>query len=154
MDDNWISISSFTFSPCDECSFKMQLHATVKYEHLPTIQEPVEILSCKLGIRKALRVQYPGGCARELDSLLQIVLSGLIGWNGKTYKRDGIFGRIVAYAIGNEEQGRTTLHGHIILWVLNYQNLQQQLFSSDATIWERSKVELTKYLEKVLSSSF
>jgi len=60
----------------------------------------------------------------------------------------------VAYAIGNEEQGRTTLHGHIILWVLNYQNLQQQLFSSDAAIRERSKVELTKYLEKVLSSSF
>ncbi len=78
----------------------------------------------------------------------------MIGWNGKTYKRDGIFGRIVAYAIGNEEQGRTTLHGHIILWVLNYQNLQQQLFSSDAAIRERSKVELTKYLEKVLSSSF
>jgi len=144
----------FTFSPCDECSFKMQLHATGKYEHLPTIQESVEILSCKLGIRRALRVQYPGACAREFDSLLQIVLSDLIGWNGKTYKRDGIFGRIVAYAIGNEEQGRTTLHGHIILWVLNYQNLQQQLFSSDAAIRERSKVELTKYLEKVLSSSF
>jgi hypothetical protein len=81
-------------------------------------------------------------------------LSDLIGWNGKTYKWDGIFGRIMAYAIGNEEQGRTTLHGHIILWVLNYQNLQQQLFSSDATIRERSKVELTKYLEKKLSSSF
>lgn len=42
----------------------------------------VEILSYNLSLRKALRVKYPGACAKEFDPLLQILLSDLIGWDG------------------------------------------------------------------------
>jgi hypothetical protein len=71
----------FTFSPCDECSFLMQLYATEKKTELPNIHEPVETLFEKLGIRKLLRVQNPGACARMFDSLHQIVIKELIGWS-------------------------------------------------------------------------
>ncbi|MFN9654790.1 MAG: AAA family ATPase, partial [Dolichospermum sp.] len=144
----------FTFSPCDECSFRMQLHATAEYHNLPTIHEPIEILTRKLGLRKSARVQFPGACAREFDSLLRIVLSELIGWEGLKHKRNGIFGLVNAYAVGVEEQGRTSLHGHIILWILNFLNLQQNLFSTDANVREKSREEVIKYLDQVLSSTF
>jgi hypothetical protein len=107
-----------------------------------------------LGLRKSARVQFPGACAREFDSLLRIVLSELIGWEGLKHKRNGIFGWVNAYAVGVEEQGRTSLHGHIILWILNYLNLQQNLFSTDANVRERSREEVIKYLDQVLSSTF
>jgi hypothetical protein len=144
----------FTFSPCDECSFKMHLYALGSSLELPSIRNPVEILSYNLSLRKALRVKYPGACAREFDSLLRIVLSDLIGWEGQEFKKEGIFGKVLAHATGVEEQGRTTLHGHIILWVLGYYLLQQQLFSNDQAIRNSAKGLLEKYLNKVLSSTF
>jgi hypothetical protein len=35
-------------------------------------------------------------------------------------KHLGIFGKLSAYAAGVEEQGRTSLHRYIVLWVQNY----------------------------------
>ncbi len=73
---------------------------------------------------------------------------------GKTIYKKEIFGQIIAFAIGIEEQGQTSLHGHIILWVLNYHNLQQKFFSSDENVRKRCHEELIKYLDKVLCSTF
>jgi len=119
----WMTFGSpslfFTFSPCDECSFKMQLFATMKAEELPSIILPKEIISRKLSLRRSLRINYPGACAREFDSLLQIILSDLIGWEKVKFKKNGIFGKVIAHGTGVEEQGRTTLHGHIILYIQN-----------------------------------
>ena len=144
----------FTFSPCDECSFNMQLYATGKALEFPSMKGCVEVMSRQLGIRKALRVQYPGACAREFDSLLRIVVSNLIGWEGRCQKHKGIFGKILAHSIGVEEQGRTTLHGHIILFVHRFQILQQQIFSDREDVREKAIAELQKYMSLVLSSLF
>ena len=145
----------FTFSPCDECSFKMHLYATGKQVDLPHMKDCFEIMSSSLTLRKSLRVQYPGACARQFDDLLQIVISDLLGWkNGKQGDNLGIFGKLLAYAIGVEEQGRTSLHGHIILWILNYYVLQLKLFSKDIEERESAKNAIKAYLKKVLSSSF
>jgi hypothetical protein len=35
----------FTFSPCDECSFRMKLHATANVLKLPSIHDSIEIIS-------------------------------------------------------------------------------------------------------------
>jgi hypothetical protein len=40
----------------------------------------------------------------------------LLGWEGNEQKHLGIFGKLSAFAAGVEEQGRTSLHGHIVLW--------------------------------------
>jgi hypothetical protein len=144
----------FTFSPCDECSLKMQLYATMETYSLPSIHTSVEILTKDLGIRKSLRVRYPGCCAREFDSLLQIITRDLIGWDLQKETRSGIFGKVNAVATGVEEQGRTSLHGHIIIWVHDYYNLQHQLFSDDKVVKIRAMQEMEEYLETVLSGSF
>jgi hypothetical protein len=128
----------FTVSPCDECSFKMQLFATMESTELSSLHKPVEVLTRELGIRKSLRVKYPGSCAREFDSLLQIVVKHLLGWDNNNDSCCGIFGKINALATGVEEQGRTTLHGHIVTWVQNYHNLQQQLFSNNKEVREKA----------------
>ena len=144
----------FTFSPCDECSFKMQLFATMESTELSSLHKPVEVLTRELGIRKSLRVKYPGSCAREFDSLLQIVVKHLLGWDNNNDSHCGIFGKINALATGVEEQGRTTLHGHIVAWVQNYHNLQQQLFSNNKEVREKAMENMKNFLDKVLCSSF
>lgn len=145
----------FTFSPCDECSFRMQLYAmSNKVSKLPSPNEHIEELFQKLALRKSLRIQFPGACAREFDSLLQCIIKLLIGWDEKKTKHQGIFGRIVAVAPTIEEQGRTTLHGHLTLWVLNYHVLQQQLFSNDPQIRQNAVNNLHEYFKKVMCSSF
>jgi len=155
----WMTFSSpsllFTFSPCDECSFKMHLYATGKQVALPHMKDCFEVMSSNLTLRKSLRVRYPGACARQFDDLLQIVVSDLLGWqNGKQKDNLGIFGKILAYAIGVEEQGRTSLHAHIILWIHNYHLLQMKLFSKDCEEREFAKDAIKAYLKEVLSSKF
>jgi hypothetical protein len=85
---------------------------------------------------------------------MKIVLGELLGWEGNEQKRLGLFGKLCAFAAGVEEQGRTSLHGHIELWIKNYCILQQQLFSKDADVRLATIAELGKYLETVLSGSF
>ena len=144
----------FTFSPCDECSFRMNLYALGKEVELPSLTDSLEVMSRNLGLRKSLRVRYPGACAREFDSLLRIVVNDLIGWQGNKQTHCGIFGKILCHSIGVEEQGRTTLHGHIILWVSLFSVLQQQLFSSDVNVRNRAITQIQNYMSQVLSSSF
>ncbi len=144
----------FTFSPCDECSFKMQLHATMEATELPSLFQSEEIMCRNLSLRKSLRVKYPGSCAKEFDSLMRIIIGELLGWEGNDQKRPGIFGKLCAFAVGVEEQGRTSLHGHIVLWITNYFILQQQLFSKDTNVRLGAIAELGKYLETILSGSF
>ncbi len=144
----------FTLSPCDECCFRMHLYTTPTPIELPTIHNSVEILSKDLRVRKELRVKYPGSCAREFDSLLQIVIGDLIGWEGNKQVHDGIFGKVLAISAGIEEQGKTSLHGHLILWIKNYHNLQQQLFSTDAVVRKEATIAIESYLSNVLSSTF
>ena len=144
----------FTFSPCDECSFKMQLHATMEATELPSLFQPEQLICQKLSLRKSLRVKYPGACAKEFDSLLKIVIGELLGWEGNQQKHLGIFGELLAFAAAVEEQGRTSLHGHIELWIKNYFNLQQQIFSKNPEVRSAAIAELERYLVSVLSGSF
>ncbi len=120
-----------TFSPCDECSFRMQLFTLPKVQQLPSIHMAKEILAMNFNLRKNLRVQFPGACAKTFDSLLHILISDLFGWksNGQRYK--SIIGKILAWTYGVEEQAKTTLHAHIIIWVFEFYILHQQLFSEN-----------------------
>ncbi|MFO0537375.1 MAG: hypothetical protein ACK524_22080 [Planctomyces sp.] len=144
----------FTFSPCDECSFKMHLYATGNQVAFPNMKN-FELMSSTLTLRKSLRVKYPGACARQFDDLLQIVISELLGWqNGQQKDNFGIFGKLQAYAAGVEEQGRTSLHAHIILWILHFYLLQMKLFSRDVETRKSALTSMKSYLKAVLSSKF
>ena len=110
----------FTISPADECSFRVQLFCDTNRQTLPGFDIPEsECVSSMLFLRKRIRIENPGACAREFNSLREIIMEVLIGWDSKTGKqvRNGIFGIVDAWCDTTEEQGRFTLHSHILLFI-------------------------------------
>ena len=53
-----------------------------------------------------------------------------------------------------EEQGRTSLHAHIILWILHFYLLQMKLFARDVETRKSALTSMKSYLKAVLSSKF
>ena len=97
---------------------------------------------------------YPGACAREFRALMSIVVHDLLGWKGNKQVQNGIFGKMLAWTMTVEEQAGKCLHGHLLLWILEFYMLQQQLFLSNATICQAAIDELQKYIIQILSTSF
>jgi hypothetical protein len=67
-----------------------------------------------------LRLDNPGACAREYNSIMQIIMEALIGWNFKENRQTslGIFGKILGFSDTSEEQERKTLHSHVLLFIV------------------------------------
>ena len=110
----------FTVTPCDECSFRVRLYATCEEHLLPDIGHILDDDMCLLDFnaRKKWRVNYPGACVTEYESMIQIVIRILIGWHDDKHEgTNGIFGIPQAYADCCEEQARYTLHSHISAWI-------------------------------------
>jgi len=87
-----------------------------------------------LRLRKKIRLQYPGACSLEFQSLMQILIETLFNWDMKNQrpKGPGIFGTVVAFAPVDEEQGRNTLQHHMQIWVKDVdQKLRRELFDED-----------------------
>ena len=148
----------FTVSPCDECSFRMKLYATSKEFRLPSSDWPDEQCLLDFKLRKKLRSTYPGAGAIEFQSLMQIIIEDMIGWDLKQNKahcgRKGVFGIPEAYGATTEEQDRTTLHMHLLLWILNFNKVRHNLFSQDILTREKAKKCLEEYARKVMSASY
>ena len=71
----------FTVTPCDECSFRVRLYATCDEHKLPSIEDIEDKTKCLLDFnaRKKWRAKYPGACAIEYESVIQVVIAVLIG---------------------------------------------------------------------------
>ena len=68
----------FTISPGDECSFRIKLCVNLKMQLLPQIgMEENEVIADIL-LRSKMRIN-PGVCAREYNSIMQIIMECLIG---------------------------------------------------------------------------
>ena len=69
-----------------------------------------------LKLRTNIRLEYPGACSLEYQTLKKIILETLFNWNISEQEAYGlgIFGTVTAFA-ADEEQGRKTLHVHIQL---------------------------------------
>ena len=66
--------------------------------------------------RTTLGLKFPGMTAIAFEKALNIVIREVIGWDqetdmpGQNYK--GLFGKVSAFTIAVEEQGRRSLHAH------------------------------------------
>ena len=69
-------------------------------------------LESSLNELNSIRCKYPGLCSINFEFLLDIILDKLVGHNDD---KKGIFGTLEAFALAVEEQGRKTLHAHILL---------------------------------------
>ena len=146
----------FTVTPCDEYSFRVRLYATSKEHVLPSTKQIQNQNYCLLefNTRKKLRSKYPGACALEYQSIIQIVVNILIGWNNKTnIGTNGIFGISLAYADCCEEQARYTLHSHISVWIEGFNKIRNLLFHESILIGNKAKEELKMYFDKIAQAS-
>ena len=97
----------FSLTPCDECSFRVRLWVNAGQ------QFELESLSCTenaciadFKLRRKARQKYPGACSLEYQSIVQIVIKALFGWDTNTQTGGvGIFGKLIAFAVAHEEQG-------------------------------------------------
>jgi hypothetical protein len=78
----------------------------------------------QLGLKK------PGVCA-FFEIMIDIVFKDVIGWDKKeniaTSVNGGIFGKVNAVSMAIQEQGRRTLHAHILLWVEELKEMRSNL---------------------------
>jgi hypothetical protein len=106
--------------------------------------------------RSKLRLDNPGACAREYNSIMQIIMECLIGWNFKLKKQTslGIFGKVFGWCDTTEEQARFTLHSHILLFIALFDALITLLWSNCEKVREEAQKELVEYLKKTMSSTY
>ena len=130
------------------------MYATSKEHTLPSIEQIQDQNYCLLDFntRKRLRSKYP--CALEYQSIVQIVINILIGWDNETkLHNNGIFGIPLAYADCCEEQARYTLHSHISVWVEGFNKVRNLLFHESILIRNKAKEELQMYFDKIAQAS-
>ena len=98
---------------------------------------------------KAIWFKYPRICALNFESLLDIVLTKLVGDNDT---RTGIFGKLAAYGLAVEEQGRKTLHAHILVYIVGWNDLLLKLQSQDFCIRQKAEKEIIDFVDSCLST--
>ena len=144
-----------TATMCDENSFRVGLYATSRPRKLPKLNLSEDECIADLHLRQKYRTCYPGACSLEFESMMQIVIKCLLGWDTKTKtSKNGIFGKLLHLTRTIEEQGRGTLHDHLCLWVENFQTLRKLLFHENKDIKTKAREEMLKYAEKIMSSSY
>jgi hypothetical protein len=146
----------FTVAPGDECSFRVQLYSNPAMQQLPFPTMSESACIGNIVLRAKLRMENPGACAREFNSLMEIIMECLIGWDVKRGKqtRKGIFGEVLGWADATEEQARKSLHSHMLLFIANFDRLIIMLWSDKEEIRECAKEELLAYFKQVMCSTY
>ncbi len=87
-------------------------------------------------LRRDARINNPGACSLEFQSVLQILMECLLKWDTKTQtsKEKGILGEVIAFAGADEEQGCKSPYRHWQIWVEEIdQTIRDNLFHKDNT---------------------
>jgi hypothetical protein len=107
-------------------------------------------------LRKKTRLDFPGACSLNFQSVMQIVLEVLLGWDPERQKgsEDGIFGELDAWGMTVEEQARKTLHSHWLLWSKKLAKMRDELFSDDKAKQKEARADFCKRVDMVLSASY
>jgi hypothetical protein len=104
-----------TVSPRDDLSFDVMWYALGPAQSAPHKDQ------LPLGsLRFATLNQHPVAAALQFEHILDVV-EHVIGWSRKNHMphaRGGLFGIPKAWVFAVEEQGRLTLHTHILIWSL------------------------------------
>ena len=68
--------------------------------------------------RRELRLKHPGLGSLTFEILFQLVIEHVVGWNMRKKRSTdvpGLFGKCLAFAVAFEEQGRLTVHAHLLI---------------------------------------
>ena len=97
-----------------------------------------------------LRYKYPGLCAYNFEELLDVVLEEVVGDNDLS---EGIFGKLDVYGLAVEEQGRKTLHAHILIYIRGWNNDLRALQSSNGMVRQQAAEKLAAEVDEIMSTS-
>eukprot|EP00957_Ditylum_brightwellii_P212356 15367198-Ditylum_brightwellii.AAC.5 len=104
---------------------------------------------------KQVQIQSPGASSLEYQSMIQILLQGLIGWNPETKTgKKGIFGTPMAWGCTDEEQGHKTLHSHWSIWIEDFDSIRSLLYNKHENVRKQLLHEIQKYIDKIMCTSY
>jgi len=132
-----------TISPNDERNFRIIVYAlkgTEKATQSIDVNDLTdEQILIDFKVRKKARLDHPGLCAEEYERIILLVIKHFFNWNVEEQKANGIglFAKIAAWCLANEEQGRKTLHGHFLLFIKDWRKVLNMLQKRDYDV-ERS----------------
>ena len=114
-----------TVTPDDENTFLITAYSQVDKKGKPINISNLtsEQLNAQAEKRKEVRLKFPGITALNFEYVLDVVIREVIGWDvskGKPTGKPGLFGIPIAFGGAVEEQGRTTLHVHFIVWLIGF----------------------------------
>ena len=145
-----------TITPNDEYNFR------IRVMHNPTGENgPPEEWATNDEIRSYLlkcteiRRDYPGLCALDYENVMRIFLRHYVGWDDETKSNipgHGVFGDVEAWSIATEEQGRKTLHGHSLVWLRNWPEVNERLMSGERSVRESAVQNLKNFSRAVLTT--
>ena len=140
----------FTISPGDDCCFRIKLCVNLKMQLLPQYEMDENELIADMLLRSKMRIDNPGACAREYNSIMQIIMECLVGWDFSNNKqgKPGIFGIVKGWSDTTEEQAKFTLHSHVILFIAEFDTLVSLLWSKNDKVRDEAKKELEAYMKK------
>ncbi|KAF5309724.1 hypothetical protein D9611_014437 [Ephemerocybe angulata] len=133
-----------TLSPADNCHPICIYWADKKVEFNPDLREYKE--------RATLVAQNPVAGARFFRFMVLLLIKHLLRWNDAE-GRSGVFGHTAAYYGTVEQQGRMTLHLHMLIWIvcaLTPQQVRDRLMAKDSEFVK----ELIAYLEGAHTGDF
>jgi hypothetical protein len=116
----------------DEQSFLMQVLSGRDIDDKTSMDDlNDEEINRRFKLRKELRVKYPGIASIHFEMLLDIIFYDVIGWDRSkncATEHVGFFGSPEAVFFCVEEQGRKTLHTHILMYIRGYGEVQNAFF--------------------------
>ena len=96
-----------------------------------------------------LRYKYPGLCSYNFEELLDVVLEKVVGDNELN---EGVFGKLDAYGLAVEEQGRKTLHAHILIYIRGWNDELRALQSGIPRVRKEAAQKLQAEVDTVMST--
>ena len=87
--------------------------------------------------------------------MTHIITESLLQWdidNKKPKKKEYL--ETLKHFLATEEQGKGTLHGHMLIWIKSLSDLRQHLFNDNGEINEEIINEIIKYFEPIKTTSF
>ncbi len=121
-----------TLTPDDSRSFRILSYSLPKDFAGSLLNKQVDVsklsdeaILSDFRIMRDSRTRYPGLCAEEYSRIIDLVIKHVFCWNSETKCATdvGLFGKVQGWCLATEEQGRKTLHGHILVFLENWNDL-------------------------------
>lgn len=148
-----------TITPDDENSFLIEVYIGRADEQAKSVEETSdEELQWQAKKRTAFRLEFPGLCAFFYQTVVDIVIEEIIGWDLKSNRartEGGLFGIPQAFTLSTEEQGRRTLHMHIQVWIEALEELRRTAFhgTPKSPTTHEAKRKLCHYLDEIAATA-